>query len=736
MSIDSSTRRWGGILRVVVQLLLVSAVAPVMPAEELVPREPTLTIATEHFAIALHASKDAPVRQLSFGARSSSLLDIPKAFSRSDEAYPCYGNGYSLEPALEVIHADGNTSTELAFVAAEQTPENGNVRTTRIKLRDRHYPLFVTLGFRAYRNEDVIEQWTEISHDEPSPVTLARFASAAPRFRARSYWLTQFCGDVLREGELVEEPLTPGLKVLDSKLTVRADRNRLPGFILALDGPAQEENGEAIGGTLAWSGNFSFGFDVDTDHRLRVIGGINPLGAQYRLAPGKTFTTPAMIWSWSDAGKGQVSRNFHRWARRYGIRDGEQPRPVLLNNWETTYFDFNEEKLLKLFDGGKDLGVDVFLLDDGWFSDKDPKNGDRVGLGDWIVNRKILPHGLSFLVDEAKKRGLEFGLWVEPESVHLGSQLFRDHPDWILRQPFRDPVAPGQQLLLDLTRPETRDFVWRVIDRLMTEAPGLAYLKWDANRHAPQPGSAYLPPEEQQHVPIEYQVSLYEIMRRMAEKYPRVTAMLCSGGGGRVDYGSLKYFDSFWPSDGTDPMERIYTQWGYSHLFPAWATCTHITSMGHRPTKFAVDVALPGALGIDRDVAHLSDDDRATLRAGIKLYRERIRDLVQHGDLYRLESPYENRRAVLSYVAENRDRAAVFIYQLGKDGFGPVKLRGLDAAKRYRVREVNLPPGAKSKLAINDQILSGATLMTQGFASPLVHAIESAVVELSSESGP
>ncbi len=330
---------------------------------------------------------------------------------------------------------------------------------------------------------------------------LGRFASAAPGFQAGSYWVSQFQGDVLREGELTEERLAPGLKVLDSKLTVRAELHRNPSFLLALDGPAREEAGEVIGGALAWSGNFQFAFDVDWNGHLRVLAGASPFGAQYKLPPGKLFSTPAMLWSWSDAGKGQVSRNFHRWARRYGVRDGDKPRPVLLNNWETTFFDFNEAKLLALFDGAKDLGIDLFLLDDGWFSDKDPKNHERVGLGDWRTNPKILPHGLSYLVTEAKKRGFGFGIWMEPESVHLGSEVYRAHPDWLMQQPHRELQAFNHQTLLDLTRPETRDFVWSAINRTLGDNAGISYLKWDANRAEPQPGSTYLPADQQQNLP-------------------------------------------------------------------------------------------------------------------------------------------------------------------------------------------------------------------------------------------
>jgi len=655
---------------------------------------------------------------------------VPPEVRRDDELHPCYGNGYILEPALMAVHADGNTSTELEYVSHEVVAVGGDVTLTRIKLQDRFYPFVVTLCFKAYRDEDVIEQWTELMHNEEKPVTLVRFASSAPWFQASRYWMSQFHGDVIREGELTEEQLTPGVKVLDSKLGARADRMRNPSFLLALDGPAREESGEVYGGTLAWSGSFQFAFDLDWRNRLRVVCGINPLGEEYRLAPGKTFATPTMLWTWSDAGKGQVSRNFHRWARHHRIRDPEKPRPALFNNWETTYFDFDEKKLVGLIEKTKELGLDVFLLDDGWFSDKSPKNNERIGLGDWEANPKILPHGLSYLADESKKHGLIFGIWMEPEGIHVSSKLYQAHPDWAIMQAHR-PVGENQ-MLLDLTRPAARDYMWSAIDRTL-QSSGAGYLKWDANRFMLQPGSAYLPPDEQQHLTIEYQWGLYDVMRRLAEKYPQVTAMLCSGGGGRVDYEALKYFHTYWPSDNTDPVQRVYIQWGYSHFFPGEISSNHITAMGHRPAKFAVDVALTGALGVDCDVGKMTAEERRTIAAGIKLYKDRIRAFVQHADLYRLESPYEGRRAVMSYVLPDQTQALVFIYQLGESAFGPIKPRGLDPAKKYRVREINLPEGQRSRLGLQNKVVDGATLMAAGFASPLARAIESAVIEIVAE---
>jgi len=696
------------------------------PAQAAEPR--TITIATARSALVLAVARDGRLHQLAYGRNRS--VAVPEKLALEDDAYPTAGNGFVAEPALQVVHGDGNTSTDLMFVGQDVSGD-ARVRHTVIRLQDRFYPFFVTLHFEAFRDEDVIRQWVELRHDERQPVVLARFASAAPVIDARGEaWLTQLQGDYMREAELIEERLTPGIKVLDSKIGVRAHQRRSPSFLLALGGPAQEEAGEVIAGTLAWSGNFQLAFEVDQARRLRALAGINPFGAQYRLPPGKTFTTPGMLWAWSDAGKGAVSRNLHRWARRYGIRDGDKPRPVLLNNWEATHFDFDEQKIVSLFDGARELGAELFLLDDGWFASKYPRDDDRAGLGDWEVNQRKLPHGLSYLAGEAKKRGLQFGIWLEPEMVNPKSALYEQHPDWVIAQPHRELLLSRNQLVLDLTRPEVKEHAWRVVDGTLGPNPGITYLKWDANRFVTQPGSSHLGAAEQQHLLVDYQWALYDVMARMARKFPGVMAMACAGGSGRVDYGVLRYFHSFWPSDNTDPVQRIFIQWGFSHIFPAATIAAHVTDMGKKPTKFAVDVALSGAFGVDRDVQKMDADERRTVAAGAKLYRETLRPLVMRGDLYRLESPYDRPRAALGYVAPDRAAAVVFVYQLRESAPAAVRPRGLDPARKYLVRELNLPPGVRSRLELDGKIVDGATLMDRGFMAPLRRPIESAVISL------
>ncbi|HEV2390761.1 MAG TPA: alpha-galactosidase [Verrucomicrobiae bacterium] len=693
-----------------------------------------ISITTARSCINLFVGEDGRLYELGYGSREFKASYPKGKPAREAEFHPAYGNGFICEPALQVTHADGNTSTDLRFAKSETTNLDANVTLTRIELKDSFYPFYATLCFKSYVAEDLIEQWTEFNQQENGPVTLLRFASSAPAFRAKEYWLTQFQGDYAREANMVEEQLEPGIKVLDSKIGVRASRFRLPSFVLALDGPAKEESGEVFGGSLAWSGSYQLAFEVDWDHRLRALCGINPFGSEYHLHPDVTFTTPSMLWTWSDHGKGQVSRNFHRWARRYGIRDGDQPRPVLLNNWEATGFKFDEQTVVSLFDGAKELGADAFLLDDGWFGNRHPRNADNAGLGDWQVNTNKLPHGLSHLAEQARQRGIRFGIWLEPEMVNPASDLFEQHPDWAIRQPHRELELSRNQLVLDLSRPEVREFAWNAIDNILGSNPGISYVKWDANRYVTQPGSTYLPPSEQSHLLIDYNFGLYDLMRRMTEKYPHVQAMLCSGGSGRADYGALKYFDSFWPSDNTDPRSRVFIQWGFSHFFPASTLCAHVTRMGRRPLKFTLDVALSGALGLDLDARKLKPEERRAIASAVLLYKQTVREITAQGDLFRLESPYQGPRSALDYVLPDRSRAVLFVYQLADDDANkPVRPGGLDPQRNYRVRELNLAEGTSGRLDKEGQIVPGSILINEGLVPACHREFDSSIIELIAE---
>jgi alpha-galactosidase len=536
--------------------------------------------------------------------------------------------------------------------------------------------------------------------------------------------------------EMQEEQLTNGIKSMESKLGTRTNFYQSQHFMISLNKPSTETSGELIAGSLAWTGNFKYSFEVDQRNGLRVQSGINPFASEYSLRPNEIFTTPAFVFTYSANGKGTASRNLHRWARNYDLLDGNGPRLTLLNNWEATRMNFTDSRLVELFDETKKLGVDLFLLDDGWFGNKYPRNDDKAGLGDWQEDKKKLPGGLGYLVKEAENKGIKFGIWLEPEMVNPKSELYEQHPDWILKLPNREEHYMRNQLVLDLTNPKVQDFVYAIVDDMMTKNPGIAFIKWDCNRSMTNMYSVYLK-EKQSHLFIDYTKGLYKVMDRLRAKYPHLPIMLCSGGGGRVDYKALQYFTEFWPSDNTDALDRIYIQWGYSYFFPSKTISAHITSMGKQSLKFRTDVAMSGKMGYDIRVNTFTPQELQFSNDAVKTYK-RISDVVWQGDLYRLISPYEENRAVSMYVSDNKSKAILFNYVTNatrKDIFTRVLLQGLDPQKRYRITEINLFPGTKSTQADNDKVYTGSYLMNIGLslAPNRAPALSSNVFELIEE---
>jgi alpha-galactosidase len=382
----------------------------------------------------------------------------------------------------------------------------------------------VTLHYKSFHDQDAIEQWVEIQHQEKHPVMLYNYASSMLHLDANNYWLTQFHGDWAKEARMQESELTRGTKVIDSKLGVRSDMYHTPVFFLSMNSKAGENSGELIAGTIAWSGNFRLAFELDHKNSLRISSGINPYASEYSLAPGVTFTTPSFIYTYSNQGKGQASRNLHAWARKHGVKDGEKPRLTLLNNWETTYFDFDEKKLAGMFADAKTLGVDMFLLDDGWFGNKYPRSGDKSGLGDWQATATKLPNGLGFLMEQAAKTATKFGIWIEPEMVNPKSELYERHPDWVLKLPNRPENYYRSQLVLDLCNPQVQDFVFKVVDDIMQTGSGVAFFKWDCNRMMTSAHSTYLK-NQQSHLFIEYTRGLDKVLDRIKAKYPDLPMM-------------------------------------------------------------------------------------------------------------------------------------------------------------------------------------------------------------------
>jgi alpha-galactosidase len=695
-------------------------------------KEQQITVQTKNTSLIFTVSGQK-LYQSYLGQKLINAEDQVLLKSTRREAYIGAGMGDLFEPAIRMVHTDGNPSLDLKYASHKAQQQDGNVSTTSITLKDPQYPVEVTLHFTAYFNEDIIKEWTEIKHQEKKAVTLSNYASALLHFDASKYFLSQFDGDYLTEMRMKESQLTPGIKVLDSKLGSRAQMYRSPCFFLSLNKPSDEHSGELIAGTLAWSGNFQCSFEIDQQNGLRMISGMNPYASEYKLEPGKTFETPAFIFTYTKKGKGQASRNLHRWARSYGVLDGNKPRLTLLNNWEATHMDFNQDVLVELFDGAKKLGVDLFLLDDGWFGNKYPRDADKTALGDWQVDKKKLPSGIGYLVNEASKKNLQFGIWLEPEMVSPKSELYEKHPEWILKLPNREEAYSRNQLVLDLINPKVQDFIYDMVNDLLVKNPGISFIKWDCNRMLTNTYSPTLK-ENQGNLFIDYNRALLDIMERLRKKHPHLPIMLCAGGGGRVDYGALKYFTEFWPSDNTDGLERVFIQWGYLNFFPSLTVSSHVTSMGKQSLKFRTDVAMMGKMGYDIRVKNLTEQELKFSKQAVHTYKK-ISDVIWFGDLYRLISPYDENRAVLMYVDDKKDKAVLFNYLLNfrrKEYMGKVLLEGLDASKRYKIQEINLLPDTKSTFPDDGKVFSGDYLMNVGLnlAWGKISTLSSSVFEI------
>ena len=384
--------------------------------------ERQIVIETQHTSLVYAVGKNKKLYQVYLGDKLSKVSEY-QLQRAVHEAYVPSGTDNTFEPAIRMIHNDGNPSLEL-LVSEDKSVRDGDVTTTLIVLKDPKYPVTVKLNIVSYYNEDLFKTWTEIIHQEKNPVILSNFASAMLHFDASQYWLTQFHGDWAKEMQMQEHQLTSGIKTIDSKLGTRANIYQTPVFFLSKNKLSDENSGEVIAGALGWTGSFQLLFEIDNLNSLRMISGINPFGSEYRLKPNENFVTPEFQFTFSSQGRGQASRNFHSWARKYGVLDGQKSRLTLLNNWEATYFDFDETKLTNLFGGAKDLGVDLFLLDDGWFGNKYPRSNDRAGLGDWQETKTKLPHGLGYLVEQAEAKGVKFGVWIEPEMINPKSELY------------------------------------------------------------------------------------------------------------------------------------------------------------------------------------------------------------------------------------------------------------------------------------------------------------------------
>ena len=687
-------------------------------------RAEQVVIQTKNTTMVLDVENNRQPQYVYYGARLSEYdlqhLQLPR--SGRMNAYPAYGMNCPAEAALAMTHADGNLSTEL-FVS--DMKKEGD--ETKITLKDPKYPVSVVLCYKAYFEEDMIETWTEITNGEAKSVTLTQFASCSLPIRRGNVWLSSFYGSWGNEAILCEEPITPGEKIIKNKDGVRNAHTAHGEVMFSLDGKGQENQGDVIGAAVVYSGNYQLKVETDDTDYHYFFAGINPDNSAYHLKKGETFVTPAVALSFSKEGLSGVSRNFHKWGRNYKLAHGNKERKILLNSWEGVYFDINQEGMDQMMGDIASMGGELFVMDDGWFGVKYPRKTDNCALGDWEVDKSKLPEGIEGLLRDAKKHGIKFGIWIEPEMSNTVSELYEAHPDWIVKAPKRDAVLGrgGTQVVLDMSNPKVQDFVFSIVDNLMTKYPEIDYIKWDANMSIMNHGSQYLTMNDQSHLYIEYHRGFQKTCERIRAKYPDLTIQACASGGGRANWGVLPYFDEFWVSDNTDALQRIYMQWGTSYFYPAIAQACHISATPnhtvHRTTslKYRIDVAMSGRLGMEIQPKNMTDQEKDICRKAIAEYKQ-IRPIVQFGDIYRLVSPYDKKGlASLMYIDEAKDKSVFFWWKtesFQNEHLPRVKMAGLDANKNYKVRELNridLQP-----MDIEGKTFSGAYLMNNGLEMP------------------
>jgi alpha-galactosidase len=602
------------------------------------------------------------------------------------EEYPGWGGPRFVEPAVKVTFADGVRGVDLVYVSHAIAGDTLTVRT-----KDKGSDLAVDLAYRVHAG-GLIEKRALVTNRTKAAVTLESAQAGVwsiPR-RAGDFRLTYVAGHWGAENQLNREPIRQGIRLLESR---RGNTSHSQNPWFAIDQHATESTGEVWFGALAWSGNFRMAVEQTAYGYVRVTGGFNTFDFSYRLEPGQSIETMPYYGGYTTGGFGAMSRMLHRFETTELMpqRGMAAPRPVLYNSWEATTFDVTEEGQKALADKAADLGVELFVIDDGWFG---ARNTDKAGLGDWVVNRTKFPNGLKATIDHVKSRGMTFGIWVEPEMINPDSDLYRAHPDWVMNFPGRPRTQARNQLVLNMARDDVKEHIFTVLDRLASEND-ISFFKWDMNRHFSEPGWPEQGADDRQKkIWVQYTRNVYEIIDRLRAKHPDLAIESCSGGGGRVDLGILRRVDQTWTSDNTDALSRVYIQHGHSFAYAPRTMVNWVTDVPNfdgrsTPLKFRFTVAMMGTLGIGSNLNRFTADDTAHAKKMIALYK-RIRGTVQMGDLYRLLSPYEGEVTAAQYVARDGKQAVVIALlrsQMYGKVFPPVRLEGLDDKATYAVED-------------------------------------------------
>ncbi len=633
--------------------------------------------------------------------------------------YSCNGCGDMRGAALSILRSTGTPDTDIQYVSHKifkgkpklagqpaTYAEENEAETLEILCKDHVSGAEVVLSYTVFENYAAMTRHVRVTNTSNESMELQRVLSTCLDFNdGADLDFIHLYGNWARERTFERSPLLHGTVSVSSKRGCSSHAHN--PFIAVCSHDATEETGDVYGLNLVYTGNFIASAEMTANGICRVLMGINPEGFNWHLEPGESFCTPEAVMVYSSEGLGGMSRTYHRLYRNNLCRGPwkNKERPILINNWEATYFNFNEEKLYDIAKVASELGIEMLVMDDGWFG---ARNSDNCALGDWFVNEEKLRGGLGALTKRINSLGMKFGIWFEPEMISPDSDLYRKHPEWALQTPNRHMSIARQQYVLDMSRPDVRDYLFDCIKTIMDSA-SIAYIKWDFNRNLSEVGSALLDTNRQQEVFHRYVLGLYELLERLVTAYPDLLLEGCAGGGGRFDPAWLYYAPQIWTSDDSDAIERLDIQYGTSMCYPTSSMGAHVSACPnhqvHRttPLETRANVAMAGTFGYELDLTKLSDEEKETVRRQCADYHK-YHSVIHNGDLYRLISPWKNRKkCAWMYVSEDK-REALVTYVLIRCGIQEhhyLRLAGLDPNRLYR----NEASG---------QVLSGAALMNAG----------------------
>ena len=651
--------------------------------------------------------------------------------------YPCHGTGDYREPCLMVMDDEGMTTTDLRYVshkvykgkpALEGMPatfaNENESETLEITCVDKHTGLEAVLVYTAFNNLDVITRSVRLKNNGTAPLNVKRVLSACIDFDNDGYDFITLNGSWARERVMERCRLHHGKQGVDSVKGESSHQNN--PFVALVSHNADEDNGEAYGFNFVYSGNFFAQAEVTQHKYTRLVMGINHFDFNWLLEAGEKFVAPEVVMVYSSEGIGAMSRTFHDLYREHLIRGEykDKRRPILINNWEATYFNFDTEKLIDIAKEASKLGIEMLVMDDGWFGHRD---ADNSSLGDWFVYEKKIKGGLKYLVDEVNKLGMKFGIWFEPEMISPDSELYKAHPEWAIQVQGRELSMSREQYVLDYSNKEVRDHIYGMMKKILDSA-NIEYIKWDMNRQLTEVGSTTLPKNRQRELWHRYVLGVYDVMNRLTTDYPHILLENCSGGGARFDPAMLYYSPQIWCSDDTDAIERLKIQHGTSICYPASAMGAHVSDCPNhtvgRSTPFATrgNVAMVGTFGYELDVTRIPQEDRDAIPGQIAQFNK-YNPIIRTGDQYRIGNVFEdNMWDAWMFVAKDKSEAVfTFVQVLGRPNYRNrrIKLKGLDPKAMYRNEE-------------NGEIHSGNALMNAGifmeihgdFSSKVIHFVK------------